>query len=151
MKSWCLTVLKIESAWDFVSVLEKRSQKYMKCFKRPLRRRHWAVHKFLSSLHGSNEEKWALKIILILGALQQECWKNLTKNQEGSSVHNWQNLRSYRYELELMLADFDRGFEHETRCRVVCSPPAHTGPKKHSFDFVPGFEKSDWKWPKLSF
>ena len=36
--------------------------------------------------------------------------------------------------------DFDRGFEHETRCHEVCSPPAHTGPKKHSFDFVPGVE-----------
>ena len=45
-------------------------------------------------------------------------------------------------ELELLSADFDRGFEHETPCREVCSPPAHTGPKKHLFDFVPGVEKS---------
>jgi len=38
----------------------------------------------------------------------------------------------YRCELEFLSADFDRGFEHETRCREVCSLPAHTGPKKHS-------------------
>ena len=44
---------------------------------------------------------------------------------------------------EFLSGDFDRGFEHETRCREVCSPPAHTGPKKHSFNFVPGVEKSD--------
>ena len=49
------------------------------------------------------------------------------------------DLRSYRCELELFSADFDRGFEYEKRCREVCSPPLHTGPKKkHSFDFVPG-------------
>ena len=48
-------------------------------------------------------------------------------------------------------ADFDHRFEHETRYCEVCFPPAHTGPKKHSFDFVPGVEKSDWKWPRLSF
>ena len=31
--------------------------------------------------------------------------------------------------MEFLSADFDRGFEHETRCGEVCSPPAHTGPK----------------------
>ena len=40
-----------------------------------------------------------------------------------------------RRELELLSADFDRGFEHEMHCRKVCSLPAHTGPKKHLFDF----------------
>jgi len=34
--------------------------------------------------------------------------------------------------LEFLSADFDRGFEHETRCREVCSPPAHTGQKKNT-------------------
>ena len=32
---------------------------------------------------------------------------------------------------------------NETCCGEVCSPPAQTGPKKRSFDFVPGVEKSD--------
>ena len=133
-KSWCLTIPNSESVWDFVSVLEKRPQKHMQCFKRPLRRKHWAVHKFSSGLRYSKEEKWALKIILILGARQQvvrtSMSKKFEKNQRGSSVHNWRNLRSYRCELEFLSADFDIGFEHETRCREVCSPPAHKGPKK---------------------
>jgi len=45
--------------------------------------------------------------------------------------------------LEFLSADSDREFEHETHCREVCSPPAHTGQKEHSFDFVPGVEKSE--------
>ena len=32
--------------------------------------------------------------------------------------------------MKFLSANFDRGFEHETRCCEVCSPPAHTGPKK---------------------
>ena len=47
-------------------------------------------------------------------------------------------------------ADFDRGFEHETPCRTLFPACSHRT-KKHLFDFVPGVEKSNWKWPKLSF
>jgi len=129
-----MTVPNSESAWDFVSVSEKRPQKHIKCFKMPLRRKHWAVHKFSSGLRCSKEVKRALKVIFIMGARQQvlprRMSKNSRKNQRGSSVHNWRDLRSYRCELDFLSADFDRGFEHETRCREVCSPPAHTGPKK---------------------
>jgi len=126
----------------------------MKCFKRPLRWTHWAVHKFSSGLRGSKEEKWALKISSFWAPVnksyRREFRKNSRKNHKGLSVHNWRDLRSYRCELEFLSADFDHGFEHETRCHKVCSPPAHTGPKRHSFDFVPGVEKSGWKWLKLS-
>jgi hypothetical protein len=31
--------------------------------------------------------------------------------------------------MELLSTDCESGFGHETRCREVCSPPAHTGPK----------------------
>jgi len=41
----------------------------------------------------------------------------------------WRYLRSSSCDLEFLSADFDRGFEHETRYREDCSPPAHTGQK----------------------
>ena len=75
-----------ESAWNFVSVSEKRPQKHMKCFKRPLRRKHWAIHKLSSGLRGSKEEKWALKIILILGARQQVVPTRMSKIFENRST-----------------------------------------------------------------
>ena len=58
----------------------------MKCFKRLLRRKHWAVHKFSSALRGSKEEKWALKIILILGACQQAVPTRMSKKFENKST-----------------------------------------------------------------
>jgi len=58
----------------------------MKCFKRPLRRKHWAIHKFSSGLRGSKEEKWALKIILILGARQQVIPTRMSKKFEKKST-----------------------------------------------------------------
>ena len=58
----------------------------MKCFKRPLRRKHWTVSKFSSGLHGSKEEKWALKIILILGARQQPVPTRISKTFEKKST-----------------------------------------------------------------
>ena len=82
----------------------------MKCFKRPLRRKHWVIHKFSSGLQSSKEKKWALKIILILGARQQvvptRMLKKFKKNQWGSSVHNWRDLRSCRCELEFRVSGF---------------------------------------------
>ena len=59
----------------------------MKCFKRRLRRKHWAVHKFLSGLRGSKEEKWVLKIILILGARQQVVPTRMSKKFEKKSMN----------------------------------------------------------------
>ena len=38
---------------------------------------------------------------------RQECPKNSTKNQRGSSVHNWRDLRSYRCGLELLSVDLN--------------------------------------------
>jgi len=107
------------------------------------RNEHWRSSSFWAPV---NKSYW------------QECRKNSRKNHRGSSVHNWRDLRSYKCELEFLSADFDHGFEHETLCSEVCSPPAHTGPKKHLFDFVPGVEKSDWNlvpwvrpWDQTSF
>jgi hypothetical protein len=72
----------------------------------------------------------------------REEWTHIKKPiiESGNEIIQTQ---SYRSELEFLSADFGCGFEHETRCREVCSPPAHTGPKKHTFNFVPGVEKSD--------
>jgi len=58
----------------------------MKCFKRPLRRKHWAVHKFSSGLRGSKVDKWALKIILILGAREQVVPTRMSKKFEKKST-----------------------------------------------------------------
>ena len=54
----------------------------MKYFKRPLRRKHWAIHKFSSGLRGSKKEKWVLKIILILGTRQQVMPMRMSKKFE---------------------------------------------------------------------
>jgi len=75
----------------------------MKCFKRPLRMKNWAVHKLSSGLRCSKEEKWALKIVLILGARQQVVPTRMSKKFESKSTRivGTQVTRSQKLQLRV--------------------------------------------------
>ena len=76
--------------------------------------------------------RWVLKIMFILNVYHhlktmKIFLKKLPKNKQGLSFHDWWNFRKDR---NLILA-------------------SKTGSKKYLSKFVPGHEKSDWKWSKL--
>ena len=100
---------------------------------KPLRRKRWTVLKFLSGLRGSKEEKWALKIILILGARQQVVPTRMSKKFEKKSTRIVGTQLSRYHKLQVWAGVPVSGFWlwiwTETRCREVCSLAAHTGPK----------------------
>ena len=86
----------------------------MECFQRPLRRKHWTVHKFSSGLRGSKEEKWALKIILILGVRQQVVPTRMSKEFEnkstriiGTQLTRSQKLVSWSYCQRILTVDLN--------------------------------------------
>jgi len=126
----------------------------MKCFKRPLRRKHWAVHKFSSGLRASKEEKWALEITYSGRPSTSRAEDNVEKFEKKSTrIFGIQLTRSQK--LQVWVGVLVSGFwpwirTWDTLSRSLFPACSHRT-KKHSFDFVPEVEKSDLKWPKLSF